>query len=277
VAAVSAYTLLVGVALVIAHPGPSTIVDVVRLSVVAGLGAFAVVNCRIRERREARLLQVSEVARVAQAAILQPVPTRAGRWELASRYRSSAASADVGGDLLEVLPTETGARAIIGDVSGKGLLAVRLAATALTSFREACTQQELPLPEVARRVDHSVLQRSGEEEFVTAVLADFDDRGWLHVVNCGHPPPLRLTAGGELQALSPKVATSPLTLSPALRSDTYSVAPGDRVLLYTDGLLEARNAAGEFFPLHEQVALLAGDNLQGNVALLIATVPPDRD
>ena len=97
VAVIVAYTLLVAVALVLAHPGSSTAADTVRVAVVAALGVFAVANCVIRERREAQLLQVSELARVAQGAILQPVPTHSGRWTLASRYQSASEGAQVGG------------------------------------------------------------------------------------------------------------------------------------------------------------------------------------
>ena len=270
VAVIVAYTLLVVGALVLAHPGPSTAADTVRVAVVAALGVFAVANCVIRERREAQLLAVSEVARVAQGAILQPVPTQSGRWALASRYQSASEGTQVGGDILDVMATPTGARLIVGDVRGKGLGAVHLAATALMTFRDACSHEGLSLPEVARRVDQGVAQRVGDEDFVTAVLCDLDDRGWLHMVNCGHPPPLRLTTTGDLQPLSPRVATSPLGLSPSLRSDTYTISPGDRVLFYTDGVLEARNSAGQFFLLRDHAHLLSGPDLDMALQALLS-------
>jgi sigma-B regulation protein RsbU (phosphoserine phosphatase) len=261
-AALGGWTLLVALALAVLHPGQSTAADTVRVCVVASLSGFAVLNCVLRERRERRLMQITEVARVAQSAILSPVPERASRWSLASRYRSASASAQVGGDLLEVVETPAGLRLVVGDVRGKGLPAVHLAATVLASFREACLRPGVSLCEVARLVDQSVTLRAGDEDFVTAVFVEFDDRGWLQVVNCGHPPPLRLNEAGSPQALSPAHPTSPLGLAPRLGTDVYAMGTGDRLLLYTDGLLEARDASGEFFPLWEHLPVLAGPDLE---------------
>ena len=78
----------------------------------------------------------------------------------------------------------------------------RGASVAMTSFRDACAQPGLSLPEVARVVDRSVARAAGDEDFVTAVFAEYDPRGWLQLVICGHPPPLRLTADGDLQVLT---------------------------------------------------------------------------
>ena len=137
-----------------------------------------------------------------------------------------------------------------------GLPAVHLAAAALACFREAGARTDLSLPEVARQVDLAVLRRAGDEDFVTAVFIDLDDDGALRIVNCGHPPPLRLTPAGQWLPLTPRVATSPLALSPALRTDTYRLAPEDRLLVCTDGLLEARDGTGDFFPLREYAGLV---------------------
>jgi hypothetical protein len=87
---------------------------------------------------------------------------------------------------------------LVGDTRGKGLPAVRLASVTATSFRDACAEPGLSLMEVARSVDLSVTRTSGEEDFVTAVFAELDPRGWIQLVNCGHPAPLRLSTEGEL-------------------------------------------------------------------------------
>ena len=248
-AGIGAYTIAVAVALAVAHPGPSTGADLVRLAVVLALSVFAVINCLLRERRQAQLAQIAQVAQVAQAALVNPVPSRAGAWTFATRYRSSAELADVGGDLVEVVQTPTGVRAVLGDVRGKGLPAVHLATTVLTAFRQASLHHGTSLVDVARLVDQAVSSRAGDEDFVTAVFIESDDRGWLEVVNCGHPPPLLLPADGPLRALSPPSYDSPLGLGPRLRSNAYPVNPGDRLLLYTDGLMEARDRTGTFFDI----------------------------
>ena len=94
-------------------------------------------------------------ARVAQSALLREVPAAVATWQLATRY-VSAAEAQVGGDLLEIVSDGGRPRWLIGDTRGKGLPAARLASVALTSFRDACAQPGLSLPEIARVVDRSV-------------------------------------------------------------------------------------------------------------------------
>lgn len=97
-------------------------------------------------------------ARVAQSALLREVPATVAAGRLATRYVSAAAETRVGGDLLEIVSDKGHPRWLIGDTRGKGLPAVRLASVAMTSFRDACAQPGLSLPEIARVVDRSVTQ-----------------------------------------------------------------------------------------------------------------------
>ena len=115
-------------------------------------------------------------------------------------------------------------------------------------FRDACAQPGLPLTEVAQAVDESVTRAAGEEDFVTAVFAELDPAGWIQLVICGHPPPLRLSTDGQLVPLAPRAFTAPLGLHPDLHPSTFSVRTGDRLLFFIDELLEARDRAGRFFP-----------------------------
>ena len=166
------------------------------------------------------------MARVAQSALLREVPETVAAARLASRYLSASAQARVGGDVLEVVADGPHLRWLVGDTRGKGLPAVRLASAAATSFRDACAQPGPPLPEVARAVNLSVTRAAGEEDFVTAVFAGLDPRGWVQLVVCGHPPPLRLTAAGELESLAPAVFATPPGLHPDLQLSTFSVRTG---------------------------------------------------
>lgn len=107
-------------------------------------------------------------------------------------YLAAAAEARVGGDLYEVTYTEThGIRLIIGDVRGKGLGAVEVAADIIGRFREVAHGVGT-LNEVAYRLDAGLSRRWGQyEEFVTALLAEINPvRGKLTILNCGHPPPI---------------------------------------------------------------------------------------
>ena len=192
------------------------------------------------------------MARVAQSALLREVPKTVAAARLASRYLSASAEARVGGDVVEVIADGPTPRWLVGDTRGNGLAAVRLSSVAATSFRDACAQPGLSLTEIARAVDLSVTRAAGEEDFVTAVFAELDPRGWLQLVNCGHPPPLRLNAGGELVELAPTAFATPLGLRPDLHPSTFSVRTGDRLLFFTDGLLEARDRAGRLFRVDQQ-------------------------
>ncbi len=249
-AVLAAWATLLGLGLIMGRPGrPGTLAP--HLGVLLLLAAFAVANSALRTAAQRRLSQVRAVARVAQSALLREVPATVTAGRLASRYVSAAAEARVGGDLLEVVSEGGHPRWLIGDTRGKGLPAVRLASIAMTSFRDACAQPGLSLPEIARVVDQSVTRAAGEEDFVTALFAEFDPRGWLELVTCGHPPPLRLTADGGLQALTPAAYATPLGLHPAMKTSTFSVGAGDRLVFYTDGLLEARDRAGRYFRLED--------------------------
>ena len=144
-----------------------------------------------------RLADVTSVAEAAQRALLRPLPRQVGPLELGVVYLAAAAEARVGGDLYEVTRTQFGIRLIVGDVRGKGLDAVEIAADVLGVFREVA-HEVYTLAEVARRIDASLARRPAAplEEFVTAVLAEIDPAaGSLTIYNCGHPPPLVLSPG----------------------------------------------------------------------------------
>ena len=238
------------VALLSARAGDaSTVNGLARIAGAGGLGGFAVANAVLRLRRERRIRRVAEVAAIAQATIMRPVRARIGPWELASRYESATAEALIGGDFFDVVDTTAGVRIIIGDVRGKGLPAVRTAATALAGFREHAAHPELTLPQVATAVEARLAAVLGEEDFVTVLVCELLGCGRFSVVNCGHHPPLLLSPGRSPVLLSAEATSPPLGLGAAPAVSQFEVWPGDRLLLYTDGLVEARNRRGTFLDL----------------------------
>jgi phosphoserine phosphatase RsbU/P len=260
-AVLAGWAILLGLGLILDQPlRPGMLAS--HLGVLVLLAGFAVANSALRAAAQRRLSQVRAVARVAQMALLRAVPATITAGRLASRYVSAAAEAKVGGDVLEVVSEEGRARWLIGDTRGKGLPAVRLAGVAMTSFRDACNQPGLSLTEVAKVVDRSVAGAAGDEDFVTALFAEYDPRGWLQLVSCGHPTPLRLAAAGKLEALTPATYATPLGLHPEIRPSTFTVGIGDRLIFYTDGLLEARDRAGRFFRLDDCIDTLRRPDLE---------------
>ncbi|WP_413471160.1 PP2C family protein-serine/threonine phosphatase [Streptomyces noursei] len=219
----------------------------------------AAYGSHVRLQRERTLFQVRLVADAAQQVVLSPMPRRFGNIEVESLYLAAAAEARIGGDFFEVVDTRYGVRMLIGDVRGKGLPAVGAAAAIVNSFREAA-YGEADMVSVARRLDASCARYNAAfpaegpvERFATALLAEMPHRGGrIEILNCGHPPPLLLNHG-ELRALEP-TAPSPLLNLAELIGDHYTIdafdfSPGDLLLLYTDGVTEARARDGEFFPL----------------------------
>ena len=267
-ALLAGWSVLLAAGLMLAMPTPIGVLAS-RLSVCLLLAGFAVVNSALRTAAQRRITQVRAVARVAQSAILPEVPATVTAGRLASRYVSASPEARVGGDLLEVVPGPGHPRWLIGDTRGKGLPAVRLASVAMTSFRDACAQPGLSLTEIVRVVDGSVSRAAGEEDFVTAVFAEFDPNGWLQLVVCGHPPPLRLSADGDLRALTPTAYATPLGLHPDIQSSTFTVNVGDRLVFYTDGLLDARDKAGQFFRLDDCLDALRHPDLEASADELL--------
>jgi len=218
------------------------------------IGAATVLSAlvaRLRIQREWRLRAVTRVAEVAQRALLGGVPAALGSLRLAVLYASASAEASIGGDFYEALETPYGVRLLVGDVRGKGLDAVRLAGVVLGSFRDAA--QEHPDPAgVAAALDRSVTRAIGPEDFVTAVVVQVATDGSAVVLNCGHPPPL-LVRAGQATELDPPEPSPPLGLAARPEPLRLSLALGDRILLYTDGVSEAR-AGGGFFPLQAAAA-----------------------
>ncbi|MFE0130988.1 PP2C family protein-serine/threonine phosphatase [Streptomyces sp. NPDC059037] len=226
---------------------------------VAGVTAAGIAAAMMRQRREAELASVRSIAEVAQRVLLRPVPRSAGPLRIASSYTSAVAEARIGGDLYEVVVSPQGVRVIVGDVQGKGLDAVETAALVLGAFREAA-HEEPDLTSVGARVERVVNRELQGEKFVTAILAEVADRHTIKLLNYGHPAPMVVRPNGTTRFPEPPRYALPLGLGllAAAGPEPYETdfAPGDQVLLYTDGVTETRDRTGAFYPLGEHSFLL---------------------
>jgi len=160
------------------------------------------------------------------------------------------------------------------DGMGHGLQSAQLASLAVAAYRNA-RRSDRRLTETAQAVDAAVFAGFAGEAFTTAVLAELDTgTGLLWWVNAGHPEPLLVRGGWLVKVLHTEPA-APLglglaeaALEPAdgdgpagagARSFVVGVEhlePGDRVLFYTDGVIEARSPDGDFFGVERLVELL---------------------
>lgn len=222
----------------------------------------------VRERRSRQLTRARLVAETAQRVLLRPPPGRVGALRVAWRYLAAEDDAQIGGDLFAVtrLRPDT-SRLIIGDVRGKGLPAIAEAAAVLGAFRE--TARYCPtLPQLAEsleeRINRDIEEVADEREdpgehFVTALLLEVPDRGGqVRMTCCGHPPPLLIGADGRVAATqcadpAPPLGSGLLAAGGAA-DEPIPYGEGDTLLLYTDGLIEARSRKGVFYPLAERVA-----------------------
>ncbi|MEU8199861.1 PP2C family protein-serine/threonine phosphatase [Streptosporangium sp. NPDC049046] len=246
----------------------------ITLIAILGVTVASVLASAGRLRHERQLADVRSVAEAAQRVLLRPVPRRAGPGiGVAVSYTSATAEARIGGDLYEVVTTPHGVRIIVGDVQGKGLEAVETAAVALGAFREAA-HDERTLQGVVGRLENALTRELSGEQFVTAVLAEISGDSTITVINCGHPAPLVLDADGGIWFADPPDEALPLGMSALKavepRPHHIPFEPGDQVLFYTDGVIEARDDAGEFYPLLERAHLLEGDDPQGSLDALRA-------
>ncbi|MET8083652.1 PP2C family protein-serine/threonine phosphatase [Micromonospora sp. NPDC005197] len=250
---VGAVATLIGVGFALFDPRMMlvTSVNVVGVAVASGL---AVAVASIRQRQAEQIAELTKLASVAQQAVLRPLGPQVGMLSVAGRYISSTATAEIGGDLYEAIDTPYGVRMIIGDVRGKGLDAVRLASIVLGSYRHVAYERA-DLRAVVADLDRAVARNVGDEDFVTAALVE-ERGGTLTIVNCGHPSPLLLRRGAVIP-LEPPAPAPPLGFMPVVRPRVERLEPGDRLLLFTDGLGEARRD-GEFFPTADRAWRLLG-------------------
>ncbi len=228
------------------------------------VGVSLVVFCVVRERRARELTQVRHVSEAAQRVVLPPLPRKLGPLRASALYLSAEAEARIGGDLYAAARTASGTRLIVGDVRGKGLTAVDDAALLLGAFR-AAAHREAGLSELVSDLDRSVRGVHGEpggtghpgETFITATVMDVPDQdGPVRMIACGHPPPIVLRDGRPV-TMHVGHPAPPLGLGdlahPRYEADSFPFRPGDLLLLYTDGVTEARDGTGAFYPLADRV------------------------
>ena len=268
--------------------------DVEFLEAVSKRVAVAIETAATFEHQSERLAGVTLVAEAAQRAILAPPPARTGPVALSARYHSATSEAQIGGDLYEVVRGPESVRLLVGDVRGKGLTAVRTATVVLGEFRAAAAGTgDVAL--VAREIDRRILPYLPDsEDFVTALLVDIRHDGSFDVVSCGHPAPVLLDAEGRITPVELD-HEPPLGLGVDPVPAHGTLAAGDRMLLFTDGLIEARSPQGTFIDPAPLLAAMgradldsaldelllsltreAGHALDDDLALLLACYDPDE-
>jgi serine phosphatase RsbU (regulator of sigma subunit) len=184
---------------------------------------------------------------------------------------------DVGGDSFDYAINGSMMDLLVIDSVGHGLTAAVLASVAVSTYRHA-RRNMLDLPDIAVEIDAAIAAQFGASQFATAVLARLDiDTGRLLWINAGHPEPL-IVRGPSLVRPPHCPPSRPLGLQDGrpICCETR-LEPGDRLVLYTDGITEARSPDGEFFGEQRladfiSVAAAAGDPAPETVRRLMRHV-----
>ncbi|NSC24709.1 serine/threonine-protein phosphatase [Streptomyces albus subsp. chlorinus] len=244
--------------------------DAITLALTVAFAGLAVYGSRWRIARDTELVRLRSTAAVIQQHILHPLPELTSQAQVDGVFEPLQEDKLFGGDIYDVADTPYGTRVLIGDVQGKGLSAVGAAFAVLGGFREAA-HREPSLTGLVGALERSVVRHnayarhSGEpERFVTALVVSVDplDRGTAQAVNCGHLPPYLVRDSRPPRKVDLQDTGVPLGLASLVDEPRtacgFGFPPEATLLLYTDGLSEARDGDGRFYPLADRLARLVG-------------------
>jgi serine phosphatase RsbU (regulator of sigma subunit)/anti-sigma regulatory factor (Ser/Thr protein kinase) len=187
----------------------------------------------------------SRVAGTLQDSLLPARLPRVPGFEVAARFHA-ADEVEVGGDFFDVFPTADGWAAVIGDVTGKGAGAASVTAMARYTVRAVAHRAPGPA-DVMHALNDGLLREGHDERFCTAMYAELreaDGGTIVRLCNAGHPPALVIRADGRVEQVAARGMALGIAPDPPLGHAEIALAAGEKVVLYTDGVTEARLSSG---------------------------------
>jgi sigma-B regulation protein RsbU (phosphoserine phosphatase) len=248
------------------------------LHVIATEAASLIENARLVQAEEAarRYQQELSIAASIQQKLMAVTIPEVPFARLNGRNLSCK---EIGGDFFDAVNTDQGLTVVLADVSGKGVSAALLASTLQGMIYSQLTAG-MKLTDIVAAVNRYFTHKEIGEKYATLVIAKLQRDGELEYVNCGHVPPL-LVCHGEI--IRPSHGNLPVGLlaDATYESDRFQLHAGDRLVLVTDGVTEAENAAGDFFDNHrlEEVAAHAAglEEILAAVSAFCAGTPLSDD
>ena len=242
--------------------------DVEVLASVASQAAFAIDNAQLHERQlKQQAVQADlDAARKVQHVLLPSAPPVMEHYQFFDFYEPAN---QVGGDFYDYISLRDGRMAVVlADVSGKGVAAALVMAKISAEVRYFLAS-EPTAAEAVEKINESFCRAGWEDRFATFVLALLEPaENRVTVVNAGHMPPLLRLAAGSVKELAPEIAGLPLGVAEGIpyESAEVTLAPGEMITLFTDGISEALNPANDLYTL-ERLQQQLGLEADGAAAL----------
>ena len=212
---------------------------------------------RMRQERELKL------AATIQQGLMQ---VRIPELPFARIQARNISCIEIGGDFFDVVETPEGLALVITDVSGKGISAA-IMASMIQGMIRADLAAKLPLERLATSANRYFSQREVGGKYATMVIVRIRPNGQAEYICCGHVPPV-LVHGDSVTRL--ETGNMPIGLLPIAEytSGSFEMAPGDRLILVTDGVTEADNGKDEFFGDERLEAAVQGESFENVFAAL---------
>ena len=207
--------------------------------------ALAADNARLYRGR-------SEIARVLQRSLLPPHLPEIPGVEVGAEYLSVEEASEVGGDFYDLINTvEDGWICAIGDVRGKGVEAASVTALARYTIHAVTLKNDKP-SEVLAALNEAMLRQLPEDRFCTAACIRLEPQDdslgvGVDVSRAGHPPPLLVSPEGTVEEVGCSGRVLGVFPEAELKDTSLRLMPGEALVLYTDGVTEARSPDGDFF------------------------------
>jgi len=247
--------------LFVGNKQPATGISSRRLAIlngIAGQTALAISATRLYQQsvQQQRFEHEMRLARDIQASFLpERCPSPPG-WQIAVDWR---AARSVGGDYYDLIEFGDGTLGVsIADVSDKGVPAALYMALSRSVLRAAALDSRSPA-ETLQRANQVLMQDTRSGMFITSIYAIIElETGSVRYVRAGHNPALYVTRDGNVTLLEPVGIALGIVTDPMLVEETFTLEPGDMLVMYTDGVTEAWNESDDEFGMDRLIEVVAG-------------------